>query len=205
MSLEKKRGGAENWPRNLKLLEGTKIVEGGKLGGKVEEPVQYIYDIRIWCENLSIFFALFHLKKLDPTRILVKNKCNLSSDFIVCVLLRSISVATYGKCLFDKKTFENVWSINARINPHGEADTLICGMFGCTFGFNSDMSNDLHICVHITHVSTLIKLCGHEKPTCSQTQVCMSLLSMLEVLACLCKGPCSFVEDVSHLFCNVWS
>ena len=56
-----------------------------------------------------------------------------------------------------------------------------------------------------THVSTLIKLCGHEKPTCSQTQVCMSLLSMLEVLACLCKGPCSFVEDASHLFCNVWS
>ena len=137
--------------------------------------------------------------------MLVKNKCNLSSGFIVCVLLRSISVATYGKCLFDKKTFENVWSINARINPHGEAETLICGMFGCTFGFNLDMSIDLYICVHVTHVSTLIKLCGHEQPTCSQTQVCMSLLSMLEVLACLCKGPCSFVEDASHLFCNVWS
>ena len=112
--------------------------------------------------------------------MLVKNKCNLSSGFIVCVLVRSISVATYGKCLFNKKTFENVWSINARINPHGEAETLICWMFGCTFGFNSDMSNDLHICVHVTHVSTLIKLCGHEKPTCSQTQVCMSLLSMLK-------------------------
>ena len=58
--------------------------------------------------------------------------------------------------------------------------------------------------VHVTHVSTLIKLCGHEQPTCSQTQVCMSLLSMLEVLACLCKGPCSLVEDASHLICNVW-
>ena len=137
--------------------------------------------------------------------MLVKNMYNLSSGFIVCVLLRSISVATYGKCLFSKKRFENVWSINAHINPHGEAETLICWMFRCTFGFNSEMSNDLHICVHVTHVSTLIKLCGHEKPTCSQTQVWMSLLSMLEVLACLCKAPCSFVEDVSHLFCNVWS
>src|SRR4051812_31559206 len=137
--------------------------------------------------------------------MLVKNKCNLSTGFIVCVLLSSISVATYGKCLFARKRFENVLSINARINPHCEAETLMYRMFGCTFGFNSDMSNDLHICVHVTHVSTLIKLCGHEQPTCSQTQVCMSLLSMLEVLACLSKGPCSFVEDASHLFCNVWS
>ena len=136
--------------------------------------------------------------------MLVKNMCNLSSGFIVCVLLRSISVQPMVSVCLPKKD-ENVWSINAHINPHGEVETLICRMFGCTFGFNSDMSNDLHICVHVTHVSTLIKLCGHEKPTCSQTQVCMSLLSMLEVLACLCKGPCSFVEDASHLFCNVWS
>ena len=68
--------------------------------------------------------ALFHYQQLNRTQNVSKKKCNLSSGFIVCVVVRSIHVATYDMCLVENTFREGLIDHNAYVNPHGEADYI---------------------------------------------------------------------------------